>query len=120
MADNTVALVKTTKACGVSVVLGSLVSGTFRGRTYPRLLELLTATSLVQRTQINCWDDTTFVAQMKAFNKGRLLIAGLWTEAGVSFAALAALELGCDVYVVTDACAGMSTMTHETAIQRMV
>lgn len=82
--------------------------------------ELFPKQAQIRREEINCWDDPVFAAAIEGFEKERLLVAGLWTETGVSFAALSALELGYDVFVVADACAGMSPDSHETAIQRMI
>lgn len=47
-------------------------------------------------------------------------MAGLWTETAITFAALSGLELGYQIYIVTDAMAGMTTASHEVAIERMV
>lgn len=120
LARSTDALARIALACDVSVVISCLATGAFRGRTSPRLLELFPPSARIRRETINCWDDSRFAAQIHGFRKERLLIAGLWTETGVSFAALSALELGYDVFLVTDACAGMSAESHATAIQRMV
>jgi len=57
---------------------------------------------------------------VRELKKDRLLLAGLWTETAITFAALSGLELGYQVYVVTDAVAGMTVSSHEVAIDRMV
>ena len=46
-------------------------------------------------------------------------MAGLWTEVCIAFPALSALEQGYEVYVVVDACAGTTHVTHDAAIQRI-
>jgi nicotinamidase-related amidase len=120
LSDSTAVLARIATACGVSVELSSLVSETFTGRTWPRLKDLLPGHRAIDRRTINCWEDATFVEAIKRLKKDRLLVTGLWTEAGVSFAALSALELGYEVFLATDASAGMSIGSHETAIQRMV
>jgi len=120
LASNTLALAKVAKICGVFVVLTSLVTDAFRGHTWARLLDVFPKISGLRRSQINCWDNPTFVDEIKELKKQRLLLAGLWTETGVTFAALSALELGYEVYLVTDATAGVSAEAHDAANQRMV
>ena len=46
-------------------------------------------------------------------------MTGLWTEACVIFPVLSALEDGYQVYIMTDACAGVSKEAHDMAIIRM-
>ena len=118
--ESTTALARIATTCRVSVVLSSLVSEAFTGRTWPQLKDLLPDHRAVDRKTINCWENTGFVDSIKSLKKNRLLVAGLWTETSVTFAALSALELGYEVFLVTDAAAGMSIESHDTAIQRMV
>lgn len=120
LASNTLALTKVAKACGVPVMLSSLASEAFRGETWPPLRDLFPKVQEVQREHINCWDDRDFVSGFGTLNKERLLLAGLWTETAITFAALSGLELGYRIYLATDAMAGMSVTSHETAIARMV
>ena len=120
LAASTLALAKVAKACGVPVVLSSLSSEAFRGPTWPPLRDLLPKAPEVRRERINCWDDSGFADEVGVFKKDRLLLAGLWTETAVTFAALSGLELGYQIYVVTDAVAGMTVSSHEVAINRMV
>ena len=118
--SNTIALAKVARICSVPVVLSSLVTEVFRGRTWSPILELFPGISEFRRSRMNCWDDSTFVDKIKELRKQRLLLAGLWTETGVTFAALSALELGYDVFVATDATASIAIDSHGVAIQRMV
>jgi hypothetical protein len=48
-----------------------------------------------------------------------LIVAGLLTEACVSFPVLSALADGYEVFVVADACGGLSPVGHEMALRRM-
>jgi nicotinamidase-related amidase len=49
----------------------------------------------------------------------RLLFSGLLTEACVSFPVLSALAEDYEIYVVADACGGITTASHELALRRM-
>ena len=76
-------------------------------------------TQTVRRSEY-CWDDPSFVEQVKSCKRNRLIFAGLFTETSVSLAALSSLELGYDAYLVTDATAAESLQAHWVATWRMV
>ncbi|MDQ0140841.1 isochorismate family cysteine hydrolase YcaC [Cupriavidus necator] len=69
--------------------------------------------------QINAWDNEDFVAAVRATGKKQLLIAGVVTEVCVAFPALAAIEEGFEVFVVTDASGTFNEITRDSAWQRM-
>jgi len=48
-----------------------------------------------------------------------LIVAGFLTEACVSFSVLSALADGFDVFVVADACGGLTPASHELALRRL-
>jgi len=118
--ESMTALASIATACSIPVVLSGLVSDAFTGQTWPRLQQLIPDHRTIDRSRINCWEDPNFTDVIRNLKKNRLLFAGLWTETGVSFGALSALAHGYDVFLVTNAAAGMSVTSHETAIQRMV
>lgn len=69
--------------------------------------------------QINAWDNEDFVKAVKATGRKQLLIAGVVTEVCVAFPALAALEEGFEVFVVTDASGTFNELTRHSAWDRM-
>lgn len=74
----------------------------------------------IDRTTLNSWEDPDFRAAVEATGRRKLIIAGLWTEICVAFPVLDALKDGYEVYFVADAIGGISTATHEAAMQRMI
>jgi nicotinamidase-related amidase len=60
-----------------------------------------------------------FKKAVESTGKKKILLAGLWTEVCVTFPALCMMQDGYDVYVVADACAGTSRLTHGTGMNRM-
>jgi nicotinamidase-related amidase len=68
---------------------------------------------------MNVWEDDNAHEAVLKTGKKRLIIAGLLTEACVSFAVLSALKDGFEVFVVGDACGGLSATGHELALRRM-
>ena len=111
---------KITRACSVPVLFSSLASEIFCGQTWLPLRDFFPKAPKVRREHINCWDDPDSAGEVRALKRDRLLLAGLWTETALTFAALSGLELGYQVYVATDAVAGVTVSSHEVAINRMV
>lgn len=120
LAARTTALARTATSCGMPTLLTRLQGDPFQGDVPGYLLELVPEHAVIGRTQINCWDERRFVDWIKETHGERLLFAGLCTETAVSLAALSALELGYQVFLVTDATAGGSPEAHRVAIQRMI
>ena len=68
---------------------------------------------------MNVWEDDAARSAVIATERKRLLIAGLLTEACISFCALSAQAEGFEVFVVADACGGLTQSSHELALRRM-
>lgn len=69
--------------------------------------------------QINAWDNADFVSAVQATGRKQLIVAGVVTEVCVAFPALAAIEAGYEVFVVTDASGTFNELTRQAAWQRM-
>jgi nicotinamidase-related amidase len=90
------------------------------GPLLPELKEIFPKAPFVPRPgQINAWDNADFVKAVKATGKKQLIIAGVVTEVCVAFPALAAIEEGYDVFVVTDASGTFDEITRQAAWSRM-
>ena len=74
----------------------------------------------IDRTTMNSWEDPDFRTAVEKTGRRNLVIAGLWTEVCVAFPALDALRDGYDVYFVADAIGGVSKVSHDSAVQRMI
>jgi nicotinamidase-related amidase len=68
---------------------------------------------------MNPWEDSAFIEAIKATGRKKIVLSGLWTEVCVALPALSALAQGYEVYVVADACGGLTPEAHAHAIQRM-
>ena len=108
-------------AYGLPVVL-STVGVKTRGMqgTNEELKAALPGVPEIDRTTLNSWEDPDFRAAVEATGRRKLIIAGLWTEICVAFPVLDAIQAGYEVYFVADAIGGISTATHEAAMQRMI
>lgn len=88
--------------------------------TVPEIMDELPGIEQIDRTGVNSWEDADFRAALEATGRRKIIMAGLWTEVCLAFPTLDLLREGYEVYPVIDAVGGVSQVTHETAITRMV
>ena len=105
---------------GLPVVLSTVYVKHGMQGTNAELREALPGVPEIDRTTMNAWEDPEFHAAIERSDRRKLIIAGLWTEVCVAFPALDALREGYEVYFVADAIGGVSRVSHESAIQRMI
>lgn len=74
----------------------------------------------IDRTGVNSWEDPDFRAAIEATGRKKIVMAGLWTEVCLAFPTLDMLLEGYEIYPVIDAVGGVSPVTHQAAIDRMV
>ena len=116
---NAIALARTAVVFGVPVVASTSASRVYSGPLMPALQAVLPSTTAIERKSMNLWEDDTARAAILATKRKRLLFAGFLTEACVSFPVISALKDGFEVFVVADACGGLSAVGHELALRRM-
>jgi len=117
--NNTTALAKLAKAFKVPTILTSVIAER-GGVLFKHITDVFPGQEVIDRTWVNTWEDKKVVDAVKATGRKQLIIAGLWTEVCVAMPVIQALGEGWDVTVITDACGGVSTESHEVAIQRMI
>jgi nicotinamidase-related amidase len=117
---NIVSTVKTARAFGLPIVHSTVNVASGQEPTVPELAELLEESPPIDRTGVNSWEDTDFVAAVHATGRRKLIFCALWTEVCMAFAALDALREGYEVYPVVDAIAGTSAEAHRAGIERVV
>ncbi|MFE3105401.1 isochorismatase family protein [Nocardia tengchongensis] len=88
--------------------------------TNPALLDELPGITEIDRTGVNAWEDADFRAAVEGTGRRKIIMAGLWTEVCLAFPTLDMLREGYEVYPVVDAVGGVSVVTHDVAITRMV
>lgn len=88
--------------------------------TNRELRDALPGAPEIDRTTLNSWEDADFRAAVAKTGRRKLIVAGLWTEVCVAFPVLDALREGYEAYFVADAIGGVSKVSHESAIQRMI
>ncbi|BBB96199.1 MULTISPECIES: hydrolase [Bradyrhizobium] len=117
--NNVVALAKTATVFGLPVVASTSATKVYSGPLMPAVKSALPGIEPIDRRSMNVWEDDKAREAVLATGRSRLIVSGLLTEACVTFAVLSALSAGLEVYVVGDACGGLTTASHELALGRM-
>mgnify|MGYP003377171602 CR=1 FL=1 len=112
-------LAKTAKIFHVPCILSTLAATAFAGPLYSGVQEVFAQFVPIDRTSLNAFEDGNIQRAVQSSSRKKLLLAGLWTEAGITFTALSALREGYQVFLVEDACAGMTKTAHDSAVSRM-
>jgi nicotinamidase-related amidase len=117
--NNTIALVRTAAVFAIPVIASTSASRVYSGPLMPLVHAALPDAPIVERRNMNVWEDDAAREAVVKTGRPRLLISGLLTEACVSFAALSAVSSGYEVFVVGDACGGLTEAGHDLALRRM-
>ena len=117
--NNVIALAKLAKVFNVPTILTSVIEER-GGYLIKGLLDVFPEQKPINRTFINTWEDPKVTDIVKKSGRKQLILAGLFTEICVVMPAIQALGEGYDVFVVTDACGGVSVEAHDMAVRRMV
>jgi nicotinamidase-related amidase len=75
--------------------------------------------TVYQRTTADSLRNEAIASILQASNRKTLLISGVSTEVAVQLPALTAADLGYRVFIVIDACGGISERTEQAALQRI-
>src|SRR3712207_5658720 len=92
--NNVAGLAKTAKLFGVPTIITSGTAQAFAGPVIPEITSVFPNQPIIDRTNINAWEDRRIVDAVKAAGRKKLIIAGLWTEVCVALPALSALAEG--------------------------
>lgn len=117
--NNSLALVRTALAFDIPMVISTSATKVYSGPLMPALRAEVGEHVVVERWNMNLWEDEAALAAIEATGRSKLLFSGMLTEACISFAVLSAQEAGYQSYVVADACGGSTTVGHEMALRRM-
>lgn len=112
----------TTKIFNVPTVVTTVAETTFSGPVFPEVQEFYpkASSNYIDRTTMNCWEDTNVQKAIASKGKKTLVMGGLWTSVCIVGPVLSAINEGYTVYVITDASGDVSKEAHEMAVTRMV
>lgn len=114
-----IALAQTAVAFSIPVIASTSASKVYSGPLMPPLRAVLRDVTPIERRNMNLWEDAAVKSAIEATGRRTLVFAGLLTEACISFPVLSALADGYRVFVVADACGGLTEVSHESALRRM-
>jgi nicotinamidase-related amidase len=86
----------------------------------PQIAEGIGAYTVHQRTTADSFRNEAIATAVKMTKRQSLLISGVSSEVAVQLPALTAADAGYRVFMVADACGGMSERTEQAAIQRII
>ena len=102
-----------------AVVAGVRAEDGTPAKVIPQIAEGFGALPTHHRTACDSFLNEEIVSAIKATGRKTLLISGVATELTEQLPALSASDMGYRVYVVVDACGGMSERTERAALQRI-
>lgn len=119
--NNTGLIAATSKIFEIPTIVTTVAEKSFSGPVFPELRKYYPdSKTYIDRTTMNSWEDKRVVEAVEREKKKKIVLAGLWTEVCIATCALSALEDGYEVYVITDACGGISQEAHDMAVARML
>lgn len=119
LVSNVVGLAKATKIFNVPTILTTVAEKSFSGPTFEQLVTVLKQTP-IDRTTMDCWEDSHVTDAVKKIGRKKLILCGLWTEVCITLPTILAIQEGYEIYVIADACGGTSEVAHDMAIKRMI
>jgi nicotinamidase-related amidase len=117
--NNTAALARTAVVFGLPIIASTSATKVYSGPLMPAIQKVVPDVQAIDRKSMNVWEDEAARAAVEATGRKRFLVSGLLTEACVSLTVLSALAEDYDVYVVADACGGLTPTSHDLALRRM-
>jgi len=118
--QNTAIVAGASKIFNVPTVVTTVAENSFSGPVFPEVMDNYPATSYIDRTTMNTWEDGNAYKAITGKNKKKLVFGGLWTSVCIVGPVLSAISEGYDVYVIADACGDVSTESHDLAMERMI
>jgi len=118
--NNNVMLAKAAKLFGVPTIISTVETKSFSGNTWPQVLAVFPDHVPIERSSMNSWDDSNFVAAVKATGRKKIVLTGLWTETCVALPTIQAIHDGFEVYVAEDCCGDVSQLNHDNAMKRVI
>lgn len=118
--NNVIMLAKGAKLFNIPTVLTTVESKSFSGNMIESLTKIFPSQTPIERSGMNSWDSEEFRKAIIATGKKNIILSGLWTEVCVCWPTLSMLDEGYNVFVVADACGGVSDIVHHNAMHRMI
>ena len=119
--NNTIALIKSAAHFDIPIIFSHV--GVDYSGSKPFLKELTKWAPdavIIDRTNVNAWEEPEFVAAVEATGRQKLIMGGLWTDVCLAYPAIEAAQNGYEVLVPEDTVGSISEMSHRNGMQRMI
>jgi len=121
LANGVLGLSRLAKIFGMPAIVSGVAGQNGAGpKMIPQLADGIGAYSVHERTTADSFCNEVIVAAVKATGRQTLLISGVSSEVAVQLPALSAADFGYRVFIVVDACGGMSERTEQAAFDRII
>jgi len=118
--NNAALVAKAAHEFKVPTILTTVAEKTFSGPMFDEIKSVFPDASVIDRTTMNTWEDARIAERVNAFDKAKVVFAGLWTSVCIVGPTLSAIDQGFEVYVIADACGDVSDEAHQRAMERMI
>ncbi|MCL9782408.1 isochorismatase family protein [Vibrio sp. S4M6] len=120
LVNNTTALIKTAVYFELPIIFSHVGVGLNGSQPFiEELRELAPNATIVDRTNVNAWEEPEFVAAVEATGCKKLIMGGLWTDVCLAYPAIEAANAGYDVLVPEDTIGSISHLSHSNGMKRM-
>lgn len=87
---------------------------------FKRLLRIAPDAIVIDRTNVNAWEEKEFVEAVRNTGRKKLIMGGLWTDVCLAYPAIEATREGFEVFVPEDTVGSITELSHENGMKRMV
>jgi len=118
--NNTIGLIKTAVIYDLPIIFSHVGVGLNGSKPFIKeLLDLAPNATIIDRTNVNAWEEPEFVAAVKALGRKKLIMGGLWTDVCLAYPAIEARAAGYGVYVPEDVIGSITQLSHDNGMRRM-
>ncbi|MCJ8314979.1 MAG: isochorismatase family protein [Saccharospirillaceae bacterium] len=119
--NNTIGLVKTAVYFDIPIIFSHVGVGYNGSKPFLKeLTDLAPNAVIIDRTNVNAWEEKEFVDAVKATGRNKLIMGGLWTDVCLAYPAIEASIAGYDVYAVEDIVGSITQTSHDNGMARML
>ncbi len=119
--NNTTALIKSAVHFDIPIIFSHVGVGLNGSQPFIEELRALAPNAvIIDRTNVNAWEEKEFVDAVKATGRNKLIMGGLWTDVCLAYPAIEAANAGFDVYVPEDVIGSITQLSHENGMKRMI
>lgn len=112
-------LAKIARTFSIPTVLTTIGEASFGGPLVSKIRQIFVDQEPIDRTTLSIFEDARVLAEIEKIGRNKLVIAGLWTDFGVTASVRHARQLGYEVFIVVDACGDVTLRAHHIATRRL-